>query len=213
MKAMINFCNSQPCNIEKFQFMKNSLLLGSFFFCVLIGQSQVIQRPSGQPGKVELKTPKILPLPAPPAKVAFEAIINRRLSGATSGVQFQSVSYNDGNGFSLASNEFVVPDNGLYFLSVNLNWNGFGCTWGAGAEATVMIMKNDREVVQSFSSMAPSGGEGGTFNTALSFSKKFLAGDRLSVHIVATQCDNGGGGGTAAVIRTGSFSGYRIFSE
>jgi hypothetical protein len=212
MKVMINFCNPRPYNILKFQFMKNSLLLLSFFFSVLVGQSQVIQRPTGQPGKVELKTPKVQPLPVPPAKVAFEAVINRSLSGATSRVQFQSVSYNDGSGFSLTNNEFVVPGNGLYFLSVNLNWNGFGCTWGAGAGATVMIMKNDRELVQSFSSLAPSGGEGGSFNTALSFSKKFSAGDRLSVHIVATQCDNGGGG-TSAVIRSGSFSGYRVFSE
>jgi len=161
------------------------------------------------PSQVRATDQHVLP-PQAPAKCAFEALITRSLSGATSRLQFQAVSYNDGNAFSPASNEFVVPNNGLYFFSFNLLWNDFGCNWGAPASATVMIMKNDREAVQSYTGIAPGSASGGNFNTALSFSKKFMAGDRLSIHVIATLCD---GGGTAANIRGGVFSGYRIYSE
>ncbi|MFT3933142.1 MAG: hypothetical protein QM726_05940 [Chitinophagaceae bacterium] len=192
-----------------------------FFFCLLLqgmkagAQTLDVQKKSAN-DKVLVNQSQVLATdqhvlpPPPPPKCAFEAVITRSLSGVTSKVQFQSLNYNDGNAFSLGSNEFVVPNNGLYFLSFNLLWNDFGCNWGAPASATVMIMKNDRETVQSFSGMAPGSAAGGNFNTAFSFSKKFTAGDRLSIHVISILCD---GGGVSANIRGGEFSGYRIYSE
>ena len=166
--------------------------------------------PLTQPGKVDLQNPKINNIITPlVTKVAFEADITREISSPSSTLHFDAVKYNDGNGFSAAQNVFIVPTSGLYFFSVNLIWNGFGCT-GGGGSSSVSAIKNGREGLFSAYDQATSSGIGG-FSSVLNFTTKLVAGDKVSINVVNTICDIGGG--SLPILRKGLFSGYLIAAD
>jgi len=148
-----------------------------------------------------------------PAKISFEAVTTSPHSRSSGGqVNFDAVNSNDGNAFSLASGEFVAPTNGLYFLSVNLLWNGFGCSYGLGGSMSVSVLKNRRETLQNYSSAARNNATE-NFTTALSFSVKLVAGDRITVMAIPSLCDASGGGGTIPELRKAIFSGFRVYTD
>lgn len=145
-----------------------------------------------------------------PAKVAFEAVINReQLIPLSNPLRFDAVRYNDGLGFSASQNAFIAPTAGLYFFSVNLNWNGYGCGY-VGGSVSVSAMKNTREPLQTINELAPHSSSGG-FSTVLTFSTKLSAGDRITVSVVNILCT--AGGGTTAILYSGIFSGYRVYTD
>lgn len=185
------------------------MLLLSMMFVAMVSQSQTPQVPSGKPGKVELPTPRIKPIPPPPAKVAFEAVITAEQPSPRSPLRFDAVRYNDGNGFSSSENAFIAPSAGLYFFSVNLSWNGYGCGY-VGGSVSVTALKNGRESLQGLSQLAPHSSTGG-FSTVLAFSTKLNTGDKVNVVVVNILCTSGGG--STALLHKGIFSGYRVYAD
>lgn len=189
--------------------MKKNILLFIIMVAGLAGQSQTPQVPSGKPGKVALPVPKIQPIIPPPAKVAFEAVITTEQASPRSPLRFDAVRYNDGNGFSSSENAFIAPTAGLYFFSLNLSWNGYGCEYIPGS-ASVTAMKNGRESLQGSVQIAPGINVGGC-SSILAFSTKLNAGDKITISVVNILC-TAGGGSTALLIK-GIFSGYRVFAD
>ncbi|MEO5944418.1 MAG: hypothetical protein ABIP30_10295 [Ferruginibacter sp.] len=192
--------------------MKKNILLCVLVVIAVTVQSQTLHPlpPKGQPGKNELPTPRIKPLPVKVNKVAFEADITRERASPGSHPAFDAIKYNDGNGFSLTDNVFTVPTSGLYFFAVNLYWNGYGCAVINSAIASVSLLKNGREGLISVSDQATSSRLGG-FTSMLNFSTKLNAGDKISVFTVNNLCD--GGGGTSAILLKGVFSGVLITAD
>lgn len=185
------------------------MLFLSMIFVAIASQSQTPQVPSGKPGRVELPTPKIQPLTLPPAKVSFEAVITTEQPSPRSPLRFDAVRYNDGNGFSSSENAFIAPTAGLYFFSVNLSWNGYGCEYIPGS-VSLTALKNGRESLQGNSQIAPGSSVGG-FSSILAFSTKLNAGDRITILVVNILCT--AGGGTTALLYKGIFSGYRVYAD
>ncbi len=166
--------------------MKKNILLFFIIVAGIPGQSQTPQVPSGKPGKVALPVPKIQPITPPPAKVAFEAVVTD-LATPRSPLRFDAVIYNDGNGFSSSENAFIAPTAGLYFFSVNLNWNGYGCEYIPGS-ASVTAMKNGRESLRSSVQTVP-GINVGACSNILAFSTKLNAGDKITIAVVNILCN------------------------
>lgn len=185
-----------------------SLLL--FAFIIQMANAQIKQLPNSKPGEKQLPVFKATQLPAKVTKVAFEADITREISSPRSPLHFDAVKYNDGNGFSSTDNIFIAPTAGLYFFSVNFLWNGFGCSYNAGASASVSLIKNGREGLQSVNDQATSSTVGG-FSSVLNFSTKLNAGDKVNVLVVNTLCD--AGGGSLPILRKGTFSGCLIAAD
>jgi hypothetical protein len=154
------------------------------------------------------RTPNIIK-PEIITKVAFEAIIATPQSSPRSPLRFDGVRYNDGNAFSASENAFIVPTAGLYFLSVNLTWNGYGCEYADGG-ASVSLLKNGRETVQSINQAAPNNNVG-AFSSILSFSTKLSAGDKLTILVINTLCTTGGG--SVPILKRAVFSGYRVYAD
>ena len=73
------------------------------------GKAQILQKPAVLPDKGNLPTPRINPVLTKLTKVAFEADITRERSSPGSHPTFDAIKYNDGNGFSLATNTFTAP--------------------------------------------------------------------------------------------------------
>jgi hypothetical protein len=149
----------------------------------------------------------------PPAKISFEAVTTSPHSrSSTAQLSFDAVNSNDGNAFNLSTGEFVAPTNGLYFLSVNLLWNGFGCNYGAGGSMSLSVLKNRRTELQNYSCAARNN-PSESFTTSLSFSVKLVAGDRITLMTIPGLCDASGGGGTLPELRKAIFSGFRVYSD
>ena len=186
--------------------MKRNIFLLFILFVVIAGQSQTPRVPTGKPGQVQLPTPKLRPLPD---KVAFEAVISTEQPNPRSPLRFDAVRYNDGNSFSSSQNAFIAPSAGLYFFSVNLSWNGYGCGY-VGGSVSVSAIKNTRESLQTINELAPHSSVGG-FSTVLTFSSKLSAGDKITIAVVNILCT--AGGGSTAVLYNGNFSGYRVYAD
>lgn len=183
----------------------------ALFLIVIQVNAQTPQLPSGKPGKVELPILKIQHPLVPPAKVAFEAVITAEQPSPRSPIRFDVVKYNVGNSFFASENAFIVPDAGLYFFSLNFNWNGYGCEYIPGG-VSVSIIKNGRESLQDLTQQAPgSSAGGGSFNTILAFTSKLNAEDRITIAVVNLLCT--AGGRTLPILRHRVFSGYRIYSD
>jgi C1q domain len=191
--------------------MKKNILLLLVLLAGTISKSQIPKPPSDKSGKAEFPIPKIQHPLASPAKVAFEAVITAEQPSPRSPIHFDIVKYNVGNSFFASENAFFVPDAGLYFFSLNLNWNAYGCDYIPGG-VDVTIMKNGREILQSLTQQAPGNlAGGGSFNSILAFTTKLNAGDRITIAVVNLLCT--AGGGTLPILRHGIFSGYRIYSD
>jgi C1q domain len=191
--------------------MKKNILLVFILLAGTTSKSQTPKLPLDKSGKVEFPVPKIQHPLAAPAKVAFEAVITAEQPSPRSPIRFDVVKYNVGNSFFASENAFIVPDAGLYFFSLNLNWNGYGCEYIPGG-VWVSIIKNGRGSLQDLTQQAPgSSAGGGSFNTILAFTSKLNAGDKITISVVNLLCT--AGGGTLPILRHGVFSGYRIYSD
>lgn len=137
--------------------------------------------------------------------VAFEATITGRKDGVTSPLQFDNISYNDGNGFSLHPSEFRAPSDGLYFFSLHLNWNGFGSSSLGAAYSAVDVVKNGGTSLWRGLSIA---GHPQPTSTVInfSFSTKLKRGDIIKVTFLNILADYG----AIPVLYGAKFCGYRI---
>ncbi len=143
-------------------------------------------------------------------KVAFEAVISRPQSSPHTPMRFDEVKYNYGDDFSLPQNTFTVPTSGLYFLSLNTSWNGFGCTYGVGGGVSLTILKNERESVRGTTVPATHHTVSG-FDASLAFSTRLSAGDRLTIMVTPFLCT--AGSGSLPILQQANFSGYRVFAD
>lgn len=184
--------------------MKKIINILCCLFCSIVILAQEPLKPV-----IITKASTTITRPDPPAKVSFAAVITTAQPSPRSPLRFDAVRYNDGNGFSSTENAFIAPTAGLYFFSVNLSWNGYGCGY-VGGTVSVMAMKNARESLQTINELAPHSSVGG-FSTVLTFSSKLNAGDKITISVINILCT--AGGGTTALLHNGIFSGYRVYAD
>jgi C1q domain len=141
--------------------------------------------------------------------VAFEAYTTERKPGSLSVIEFDNISYNYGNGFSLSPSVFTAPSTGLYQFSIGTTWNGFGTASGSNSLCTVGILKNNSVQVWSASGIA-SYLDGEYFSVGYSFSTKLNAGDQLKVTNVNILSTSRWSVGVPPALLWAKFSGYRI---
>lgn len=143
--------------------------------------------------------------------IAFEADITNQQSNPLSPFKFDAVKYNQGSAFSPRANMFVAPVNGVYFFCAIFLWEGFGCGYQGGT-LNVAALKNQRDTLYCIRRMAGYH-EWGNFTTNLTFSTKLNAGDRVSLSSAYNFCTGSPINSTRALLFSGSFSGYKVYSE
>ena len=143
-------------------------------------------------------------------RIAFRADVAAVQTSPSSPLHFDAIKYNEGSSYSTSGNAFVAPTNGLYFFSLSLLWNGYGCG-AVGGSIKVAAVRNSGDTLQYLGKLSPYR-DRGNFSTAFSFSTKLSAGDRVRIGVVNTLCDLHSGG-SLPVLYSGSFSGYRVYAD
>ena len=112
-------------------------------------------------------------------------------------IDFTGVNFDNGKNFSIATDEFVVPSDGIYHFDLRVNWAGFS----APGMITMMIRTNLFQQIPATTVQAAVTGQ--VFDTQFSTLLSLKAGDHITVHVNQQS-------GAQQLFRQVQFSGFRV---
>jgi C1q domain len=180
------------------------LILSGFFYNALA------QKPITDPsGKTKVDPDQLKPLPPPPVKVAFSAVISRPRQILFTYDQnllknFDQINFNDGNGFDAPTGLFTTPATGYYCFIFNISYTNYGCS-GSPVTFNITIVKNNEEIQTFRLPVSYGAGQSSEGFTALIQLNK---GDKLELKPLAAFCTQSGSNRPS--VNKIIFSGYKI---
>ncbi len=185
-----------------------SLCAGCLAFC---SAQQLDPKNVNKTGQKDVQPGQLKPLPPPPQKVSFNAVISEPRSAVPSYddggnlARFNEMQWNEANGFNAATGVFTAPALGTYCFTGNFSLAKYGCIANQ-ISYSLTAMKNSTQVVESFNLPVATGTIDAFTTENIIFLVQLNQNDRITLRPSATACT----GGHVPMLRRVVFGGYKV---